>query len=287
MFKTILLCSDGSDHARQAAQTAAEMTARYAANLILLNVCDPSPATAPFMEMTESYIEETQRTVLKCTSRVLKETGVTFRTRRELGHPVAKIISTAESEKADLIVLGSRGLSPWKALLLGSVSEGVVHHAHCPVLIVRGPQKPFHHILLASDGSAGAQRAAVTAKALAKQFEAALTVLNVYEPPGLFSVVGGMNPNPIKALEEQMEAQQQLTQTQESLREIITEDDLAHIVHQKRGHPAETIVWFAEEYCCDLIVMGSRGLGTFQALLLGSVADKVVRQAHCPVLIVR
>lgn len=56
---------------------------------------------------------------------------------KEMGHPAATIIRVAEDEKCDLILLGSRGLGEVKRFLLGSVSDAVVHHAHCPVLIVR------------------------------------------------------------------------------------------------------------------------------------------------------
>ncbi len=58
-------------------------------------------------------------------------------------------------------------------------------------------------------------------------------------------------------------------------------------VEPAEGHPAEAIVNLARLRNCDLIVMGSRGLGTFKELLLGSVSDKVVRRASCPVLVVR
>ena len=57
--------------------------------------------------------------------------------------------------------------------------------------------------------------------------------------------------------------------------------------HQERGVAEETIVRFAEEHDSDLIVMGSRGLGGFERMLLGSVSNHVVHHANCPVLIVR
>ena len=57
--------------------------------------------------------------------------------------------------------------------------------------------------------------------------------------------------------------------------------------HQEKGHPGETIVHFANEHHADLIVIGSRGLGGFQEMLLGSVSNYVAHHADCPVLVVR
>ena len=69
--------------------------------------------------------------------KMCRETGVRYRCRHESGHPAEQILRVACEEDVDLIVMGSRGLSEWKALLLGSVSAHVIHHAHCSVLIVR------------------------------------------------------------------------------------------------------------------------------------------------------
>ena len=71
------------------------------------------------------------------TGAVFEKAGIPYRSRRELGHPVDRIVRTADDEQADLIVMGSRGIGGFERLLLGSVSEGVLRHAHCPVLTVR------------------------------------------------------------------------------------------------------------------------------------------------------
>ena len=147
MFSKILVCSDGSDKAIEAAAFAAEMAQKFGSQVILLNVYDPSVIPAATMgipggllETTVSescYAEEIQSGAEKSTAEVFQKAGVRYTTRRELGHPVDRIISTASDEKVDLIVMGSRGLGGFERLLLGSVSEGVLRHAHCPVLTVR------------------------------------------------------------------------------------------------------------------------------------------------------
>jgi nucleotide-binding universal stress UspA family protein len=146
MFQHILLASDGSDHALKAAEAAAQIAQKFNARVTLLNVFDPPVMVPPFLGGPEPMIdveiftqtaEEVQIAVEKRTGEVLSKHGVTFESRREVGHPVDHIVTLAEKEKVDLIVMGSRGLGGLQSFLLGSVSDRVLHHAHCPVLIIR------------------------------------------------------------------------------------------------------------------------------------------------------
>ena len=147
MFSKILVCSDGSDKSNEAARFAANLAQKYESQVILINVYDPTVVPAATMGILEGslqtdigagfYAEETFKCVEKETGEVFHKAGVKFSTQRELGHPVHRILSVALDEKVDLIVLGSRGLGGFERLMLGSVSEGVLRHAHCPVLIVR------------------------------------------------------------------------------------------------------------------------------------------------------
>jgi len=84
-----------------------------------------------------AYIEQVQDSVARRTGRVLDEAGVPYEILTEVGHPAEVIVRIAEDDGYDLIVLGSRGMTAFKSFLLGSVSDKVSHHAHCPVLIVK------------------------------------------------------------------------------------------------------------------------------------------------------
>ena len=147
MFSKILVCSDGSGKSNEAARYAANLAKKYESQVILINVYDPTLVPAAMMGFLEGslqsdigagfYAEEAFKGVEKETGEVFQEAGVKFTTHRELGHPVHRILSVALDEKIDLIIMGSRGLGGFERLLLGSVSEGVLRHAHCPVLIVR------------------------------------------------------------------------------------------------------------------------------------------------------
>ncbi len=146
MFTKILLASDGSDYALRAARAAAELAKSLGASVTVLHVFT-MPTTqmaipgSPGVEMEpgalNTYIEQVQDAVAKRTGRVLDEAGVPYTTLLEAGHPAEVIIRIAEDDGYDLIVMGSRGMSEIKSFLLGSVSDKVSHHAHCPVLIVK------------------------------------------------------------------------------------------------------------------------------------------------------
>ena len=146
MFSHILLCSDGSEHAQKAAQTAGDMAQKFGAKLTSISVYSlpPMPVTAPDLPMYFFDVETYQEVcdhfhdlAQKSASAVLGPRAIKFEQRRDDGQAVDCIVSAAEQIQADLIVIGSRGLGGFKKLFLGSVSDGVAHHAHCPVLIVR------------------------------------------------------------------------------------------------------------------------------------------------------
>jgi len=86
--------------------------------------------------LIEQWAQSAGQAVAERTEDVLREAGVSYTFRQEIGHPADRIVRVAEHEKCDLIVIGSRGLSGVKEFLLGSVSSRVSHHAPCAVLIV-------------------------------------------------------------------------------------------------------------------------------------------------------
>ena len=142
MFSSILLASDGSECARRAAAVAAAFANKFGARLTIINVFHPPLYIAPDgvpggWEPNVSDIGDDQDAAVCCAGRVVDAQNVPYLRCKEIGIPAAEIVRVAEEEGCDLIVLGSRGLSGMKAFLLGSVSDGVIHHAHCPTLIVK------------------------------------------------------------------------------------------------------------------------------------------------------
>jgi nucleotide-binding universal stress UspA family protein len=290
MFKTILLCTDGSEQSVHAAHAAADLARKWNAQLIVLTVFDDTAACTPYLgawqmgvdpEALARYAADIQHEAERSAGRVIEEAGLSYQLLREMGHPVDAIVDAALRKQVDLVVMGSRGMGAWKSAILGSVSDGVAHHARCPVLIVRGEYHGLHHLLVGSDGSQAADKATAMALKLAAGFEAELTILNVFE--SLATYPGVLSDD----LDPELYAERVRVAVDRRVQCLAEGADANYKLIQEAGHPAQTIVKFADENRTDLIVMGNRGMGPFKSLLLGSVSDRVLHHAHCPVLIVR
>ena len=144
-------------------------------------------------------------------------------------------------------------------------------------------------ILLASDGSAEAIRAARMAITLSEKLDSELHVAYVghmplvsYESPGATT----LDPDLLGRMQEDAE-QEARTKLDEQMQRVGKTAGEVAGVHARLGRPDAQIVGLADELGAGLIVLGSRGLGPLRRALMGSVSDSVVRHAHCPVLIVR
>jgi len=137
----ILVAVDGSEQSAKAAQWAARLAARTGGSLILLHVHDgPGSETMGLNSLSRGEIEESGRLIAGpsfARAREAIDENVTVETLVSLGHAAEEIVALARKHDATLIVMGSRGLSPMRELLLGSVSEKVIRHAHCAVTVVR------------------------------------------------------------------------------------------------------------------------------------------------------
>ncbi len=289
MFKTMLVCSDGSDEALMAVRVAAKLAAHLASRVTLLTIFDRSEYSFSYysalevigqvMDLDELKADISDR-IERSALPIFEKAGVKCEPVREEGHPVGRIVHAARETKADLVVVGSRGLGTWQSLLLGNVSSGVLHHAQCPVLVVRGDRDSFNQILLGTDGSGSALEATTLAIGLGNILHARLTILNVCKPLA-----------PVrKDAQKQLGGRSQrriIDFFAQSAETVLKTAEVPPDIRQEEGAPAEAIVRIAESEKFDLIVVGSRGMGGFSSMLLGSVSDQVARHAHCPVLVAR
>jgi nucleotide-binding universal stress UspA family protein len=116
------------------------------------------------------------------TSLIQDAGGVVAEAHINEGPAIDEILDLAEEIGANLIVLGSRGHSTVERLVLGSVSEGVVHHAHCPVLVLRGGKDawPPERVVIGDDGSEAAKKAAELASSFGGLFGAKGLLVRAY-----------------------------------------------------------------------------------------------------------
>ncbi len=145
------------------------------------------------------------------------------------------------------------------------------------------------HILIATDGSELASKAAAYGIALAKEHKALVTVVTVTEPWSAFNLAleaGLSNPNPVGQYEA--EAAAAAKRVLDKVAQIAMSQGVAcNLVHVPDRHPAEGIVATAKEKGCDLIVMATHGRRGIDRILLGSQAGEVLTYSTVPVLIVR
>ena len=202
--------------------------------------------------------------------------------------PDRAVVELAEELGVGLVVVGSRGLGGLRRTLMGSVSDSVVRHSHCPVLVVRGEPLTFPtKVLLATDGSVDAQLAAQTALEMSMKLDSELHVVYVEPMPERHStrMMRFAVDLPAEVVESvQQEAKAKLEDQLQKIKQA--GGDVAQ-AHPRAGLPDAEIVALAEDLGVGLIVMGSRGLGGIRRALMGSVSDAVVRHAHCPVMVVR
>jgi nucleotide-binding universal stress UspA family protein/nitrite reductase/ring-hydroxylating ferredoxin subunit len=252
-YKRIVLATDGSPSAETAEHVAATLAA----------------ATKGRLTIVHAYTDPTRaEPAVGRALRIAEHEGVKTQVELSADDPADAIVHIADEADAEVIVTGSRGLFRGEQLI-GSVVRKVVTHAPCDVLLTRargeegrprgGP--PYRRILLATDGSATADRAARKAYALAKRLEASMTLLFVGHPRTGELVLG------------------------DTAATIGEGEPVGLLILD--GDPAEQIVATAEQEAFDLVVVGNRGMTGARAVVLGSVPRDVAENATCDVLVAR
>ena len=144
--RQILIATDGSEAANEAADFGIEMVGCSGAKIYAVYVIDTTPyRSVPLDQIwSKDTLDEFERAGHEATSyveKIAKTAGVEVESRVLKGHPAEKIVSFAEDNDIDMIIIGSLGKGGYERVVLGSVSEKVVRHAKVPVLVVRERHK--------------------------------------------------------------------------------------------------------------------------------------------------
>jgi nucleotide-binding universal stress UspA family protein len=281
----ILLATDGSEDAALAARAAVDLSSRADSELYVIHAwhCVPS---AHFEAFLRSQLEQEARKVLDAQVERIEEAGGTVAGAylRE-GTPVDGILDLAEELEPDLLVIGSRGLGSVQRLLMGSVSEGIVHGTAFPVLAMRGGERawPPERIVVGDDGSDEAKGAEELAAGIGELYGAKGLLVRAY--PKLPEVDVEERRSDARLVEDELRREQRsLT---DRAREIEVAFGLRYRVEIATGDPASSLLRAAEEGAAEkaLIAVGSRGLGVVRRVRLGSVSTKVLHAAEGPILV--
>jgi nucleotide-binding universal stress UspA family protein len=292
VFRTIVCAADFSERSKAAFRVACSLAKEDETRLFVLHVMEQRPVVEQEIAFGEHGalipLPATAETHHEALKQRLREVYVSDRP-VEVDYGVCEgvaaneVLCKANELKADLIVLGTHGRTGLHRLLTGSVAESVLRHAECPVLALKMPSAGdasdnLDVILHPTDFSERADPAMWVARDLARDRGARLVVLGVAPlgyPMADFGVV------PVDA--------GPFIVSLEKLRQQLDGPDLKYPVEVrlKQGDPAGEIARVAKEIHSTMIVMGSHGRSGLGRLLVGSVAEACLREAGCPVLVVK
>ena len=141
MFTNILVPVDGSDNSYRALDAAFLFSEKLGSNITVIHVMEQVPIThigseKQINEFLEAYKKENQEILSKC-SEIAAQKGLTINTYLLEGNPASAILDFSKKEKFDLLIMGRRGLGKFKELILGSISNKIVHHSQSAVLLIR------------------------------------------------------------------------------------------------------------------------------------------------------
>ena len=286
---SVVLALDGSPCSQAAARLLCDLPLPPGSAVIGLTVLEPRHGVG--RHVLEAALDEARS--------LLPHRELQVSTEVLPGHPSEVLTRWAHDQAADLILLGARGHRLDLPGLLGSVAQRVVEHADRPVLIVRAPYTGLRRVLLAVDASPRSAQAVDFLSRFPLPPETELHVVHVLlpvlEPAALVYVSGlGAGPGPVPETELGRLASQQAASEQRQGEQLV-----ARVVarlhnagrgatgHLVWGEPAAELLRYARDHFIDVIVAGSRGLGSLSGWWLGSVSRKLVQHAACAVLIVK
>ncbi|MGC1379429.1 MAG: universal stress protein [Candidatus Baltobacteraceae bacterium] len=277
MFDDLVVALDGSACAQRAFDLALALTRTLGSRLVVCSVAGAVPALA----QGES---EAQLIVGDAVARARAD-GIATRECVELGEPANQIVGCAARHRAGAIVIGTHGRSGIKRMLVGSVAEGVLRSARIPVFIVREEARiaPLASSILAPvDGSDTSTKALDAATELAATLGAELVICHVVDLAKAAALSGGeaqLVPGSLEIL--QSDGREILARACERAARRAKVSS-----RSAEGMPVEEIERLAGELRPALIAIGSHGRSGLERVLMGSVAEGVVRSAPVPVMVV-
>lgn len=303
MYRSILVPLDGSPFAEQALPLALSIANHAGACLELLRVQelysdqDPHACWAPYDPAAEAALKEREQAYLDATVKRLQTSASVPVTSALVGGLFVKdaILERVRTTAADLIVMTTHGRGPLSRFWLGSVADTLVRHAPAPILLVRPQEVPedpgtkpaLRHVLIPLDGSELAERVLEPAIQLGSLMDAEYTLIHSIE---LSSLLDGyaIVAEPSAILQDRDNRRAAAHAYLDRVAEGLRTRGLRVHTHVVIGQsPVTAVLDLAREKNIDLIAIATHGRTGLKLLLLGSVADKIVRGTLTPVLVYR
>ncbi|WP_128478015.1 universal stress protein [Halorussus pelagicus] len=294
MYDTVVVPTDGSDHAERAAEHAFDLARRFDAAVHLVNVVDVQSEGGLFSAggVDEAFIEQLEDRARETISdlEALADSDDDVRTAVVHGKPSEGILDYAEESNADLVFMGTHGRTGLNRYVTGSVTERVLRLADVPVFTVQATDRSvadgYDDVLIPTDGSDCADVAVEHGLAVAERYDATVHAVSVVD----IRIAVGTSGDPSDAMGEtqildELEAQAQ--DAADGVAERAREAGLDAVTAVEKGVPARGLLDYADDSEVDLLTMGTHGRTGIDRYFLGSTTAKVVRTSEVPVLSVR
>ncbi len=289
-LKHILAATDLSGPARHAVERAARVAAGSDAALAMIHIANLAPldqvrqllSSEP--ERLEQDLVDQLRDALRTLAATIHERfGVTPALRVATGDLLPELLNHAATLPADLLVLGARGSSFLRHILLGTTAERLLSSSRVPMLIVKQPpHEPYRQLLVPVDFSASSLRALRLARTIAPRAD--ISVHHVVEVPfeGQLRYAG---VDEAKIEHYRAIAHNQAWEKLRQLRSSAELDDARVELLVRQGDVSQRILEQEQEADCDLIVIGKHGKDAIEELLLGRVTRHVLTEAQGDILV--
>lgn len=284
--QTLLVGTDFSEYANRAFSAAMNLAAQFNARIELLHVIETpvsffEPYAVAFPSTWLDDMRQRHRELLAEQIQLANRRGIEAQAHVLDGNPASIIAREAVALSADWVVIGSHGHGRLKQALLGSVAERIVRESQCNVLTVQD-EKPPEKLLVGTDLSRHSDYALTIAAELAHEFEATLELVHAIHVPVPF-VTPYETVIPETVIEAAFDGAEQ--DLRRLARELARDLEVQTAVLAEPPHSA--LCDAAERDKADLIIVGSHGHSGLKHIMLGSVAERVLRNAPCSVLTVR
>lgn len=281
-LKRILATTDFSQRSNRALRRAASLSSALSADLQLLHVVDDDQP----IEVVEQEVRQAAALLENAANELREVFGSAPVTSIKQGDPFQEIVQAAVDAEADLIAMGCHRKRLVRDVFVGTTIERVMRTGRHPVLMVNTELSgPYRRIIVATDMSEASAHALRTAKSLGFLDGAHVSLVHAFEPfaKGMLIYANVERENVEKYVDHEA------SETRRSMTEFLSDLDLAGLrydVRLEEGGAFFTIKKIVDKEKPDLLVIGTRGLTGVKRVLLGSVADAVMRGVNCDILAV-
>ena len=278
-YRKILVAYDGSSSAKNALSLASQLAREDKSWIKVLAVVPPYLGDLELIGVSDikEAIAGPGQELLAEAKRIADQEGVHILTNLEQGEPYEQIVHVAEEENCDLIIMGRRGKAKMERELMGSVTARVIGHTSKDVLVIpENGTLSWENILLGTDGSTCCDNALARALEIAQERRVKLSAVSVVYTNDEFYALG---QEVVKELYQ--EADKVLDKVKKWGGDLGVQTEL----FVRDGEPHQAITAMAAEISASLIIMGSHGRKGLTRLLMGSVTERVIGYADCPVLV--